>query len=192
MLARLAALGLAIPAALTRPGRAAAAAAAPWDPRYQLTLTLQLADMGPRAERPFVAMWIENGSGQEVRTLAVWLHSQTGEQYIDSVRSWYRAYLARRDSTRVDLLRTVSAPTRRPGTYTLYWDGKDNAGRPVEQGRYNVCVEGAREFGGYSMMRKAFTFGAAPFRSEIEANGTVISVAVADYGPRGGPAGAAR
>jgi FAD:protein FMN transferase len=124
-----------------------------WDPRYEATITLQLTEGGPRAERPFVAIWIEKRSGAEIPTVGVWLHQTRGEQYTDEVRRRYRAYRARRDATRVDLLRTVSSATRHAGTHTVTWDGRDNAGKPVERGACFVCIEAAREHGGYTLLR---------------------------------------
>jgi hypothetical protein len=43
----------------------------------------------------------------------------------------------------------VATATRPAGKYTLKWDGKDNAGKPVKPGKYTVILEAAREHGTY-------------------------------------------
>ena len=47
--------------------------ASQWDPKYQLTVTIQLSEIeGTRVHRPYVAVWIEDEDHAPVRTIALW------------------------------------------------------------------------------------------------------------------------
>ena len=50
----------------------------------------------------------------------------------------------------------------RPGRYSLRWDGKDNDGKPVKAGSYTICVEAAREHGGYDLQRHPLNANGTP------------------------------
>ncbi|HEX2762098.1 MAG TPA: DUF2271 domain-containing protein, partial [Rhizomicrobium sp.] len=107
---------------------------------------------------PYVAMWITSEDRQLVRTLLV-LGKETRwreENYI----YWRR--FGRNDARLVD---SVSRPTRAPGTYTLKWDGLDDAGKPAPQGKYVLNIEASREKGGHSVQRLELT---------LDADGTVV------------------
>ena len=78
----------------------------------------------------------------------------------------------------------VTSPTRQAGKYTLQWDGKDNAGKPVRAGTYTVCIEAAREHGSYQIIRQEMDFAGAPKHVALP-GGTEISAADLDYQPVG-------
>ena len=40
----------------------------------------------------------------------------------------------------------------------MTWDGKDNGGKLVKAGKYTVCIEAAREHGGYDIQRQELSF----------------------------------
>lgn len=123
---------------------------------------------------PYVAMWITDESRKLVRTLLV-LGKETRwreENYI----YWRR--FGRNDAKLVD---SVSRPTRAPGTYTIKWDGLDDAGKPAPQGKYVLNIEASREKGGHSVQRLELTLGADGAVVEAKPDGEVGKVR-ATYG----------
>ncbi|PYE53252.1 DUF2271 domain-containing protein [Deinococcus yavapaiensis] len=144
-----------------------------WDADMELAVTVELAaPSGFRYNRPYVAVWIENASGKEVRTLSLWVETKgRGPRYIPELRRWYRS--ATNTDTLVD---TVSAPTRNPGKYTLVWDGKDDKKAPLPQGEYTIFVETAREHGPYSLVSEKVTIGAKGFKKTLDGNNDISGV----------------
>ena len=184
LLARLAATALAL-TGLSALGarRAFAASAAPkWDDRFELAVDLEIAAQeGARYHRPYVAVWVEDASGKEVRTLSTWVNtSGRGPRYIRELRRWSRVAGDVQQAGGPDLVGTMSSATRLPGRYTVTWDGKDESGRPVEQGTYRVIIEAAREHGTYGVMQENMTFGTKPEAVDLAGN-TEIRGARLDY-----------
>lgn len=103
--------------------------------------------------RPYVAIWIEDEQGDDVRTLRLWINRR---RWLRDLKTWYRVH--RRDN---DLIETVSRATRRPGEYKVTWNGKDDDGNDLPQGNYVLCLEIAREHGTHQIMR-------APFRTLVD------------------------
>jgi thiamine biosynthesis lipoprotein ApbE len=156
-------------------------AAGAWDPAYELSidLTLPRMDYG-RYRRPYVAVWIEDGNRFPVRTLALWTQKP---KYLPELREWYREDRDRSQAQGTDLQRTVSSATRPPGSYTLTWDGKDNEGKAVKPGKYTVCIEAAREHGGYDIERKELDFDARPKQLNLPAANELGAITI-DYHKR--------
>jgi len=67
------------------------------------------------------------------------------------MRSWYATYYDKFSAGSGNISSTTSA-TRSPGKYTLKWDGKDDEGNLVKQGKYTVYIEVAREHGTHQLM----------------------------------------
>ena len=123
---------------------------------------------------PYVAIWITDESRTLVRTLLV-LGKETRwkeENYI----YWRR--FGRND---VKLVDSVSRPTRPPGQYSLKWDGLDDAGKKVAQGKYVLNIEAAREKGGHTVQRLELTLGADGAVTETKPDGEIGRVR-ASYG----------
>jgi hypothetical protein len=178
LLARLAAAGASY-VGLTAFGRSAAAGAGtPWDDRYELAVDFQIAQPdGGRYHRPYVAIWVEDASGRAVRTLSLWVNnSGRGPRYIRELRRWFGA--ERNDSS--ELIATVSSATRLPGKYTVLWNGRDDRGRPVEQGNYRLLIEAAREHGSYQLMQQDITLTTTPKSIDLPGN-TEIAGAHVEY-----------
>ena len=68
-------------------------------------------------------------------------------KHVRELRSFWRRAWRRMGGGSPWRLRPWTRATRRPGQYTLNWDGRDDARRPVPRGRYRVCVEVNREHG---------------------------------------------
>jgi len=169
------------PAAFKGLKAAAAPAAGLWNPDYELSIDLTLPRMdNPRFRRPYVAVWIEDGEHFPVRTLALWTEKP---RWLSELREWYREDQTRSNAQGTQLWQTISSATRPPGSYTLTWDGKDNEGKLVKAGTYTVCIEAAREHGGYDIERRELNFGSKPQQVALPAANELGAVTI-DYHKR--------
>ena len=170
-------LGAAFAPAMAEP--APQEAAGQWDPNDELTVSLELAQIGGgRVHRPYVAVWIEDKDRFPVRTLALW-HQKP--RWLPELRAWYHDDQVRQSAQHRDITPSVSSATRPPGKYTLKWDGKDDEGKPVKAGTYTVVIEAAREHGTYQILRQEMEFNGTPKKIDLK-GGTEISAASLDYG----------
>jgi len=115
-------------------------------------ITVTIPEFTNNAYRPYVSVWIEDANEDVVTTLAVW---RKEPDWLKDMRRWWRK-AGRYDQGELD---SVSGATRRPGRYSLVWDGMDASGSPVVPGTYIVNVEAAREHGGRSLVRQEITLG---------------------------------
>lgn len=131
--------------------------------------------------RPYVAVWIEDAKGFPVRTLSLWigLGGSGPDRWLDDLRRWYRADEIRTLVDKKNMVYRTARPTRSPGQYSMIWDGKDDAGKPLPAGKYVVYLESAREHGPYSITHKDITISDQPFDEEIKANVELKSARVA-------------
>jgi thiamine biosynthesis lipoprotein len=123
---------------------------------------------------PYVAIWITDENRTLIRTLLV-LGKETRwkeENYI----YWRR--FGRNDAKLVD---SVSRPTRPPGQYNIKWDGLDDAGKKVPQGKYVLNIEASREKGGHTVQRLELMLNADGAVVEAKPDGEVGKVR-ATYG----------
>ena len=156
----------------------AAASGATFDTSMELTISVELARINDfRARRPYLAAWIEDGDKFPVRTIALWVEKP---RYIDELKAWYKGDRLRSLAEGSDLTRSVSSATRPAGKYTLKWDGKDNAGKLVKPGKYNVLIEAAREHGTYQLLHEEIDFSGTPKKVQLP-GGTEIAAASLDY-----------
>ena len=153
-----------------------------WDDRFEMVIDIEINQPeGRRYNRPYVAVWVEDGAGKSVRTLSLWVNTNgRGPRWIRDLRRWFRAEENRRAEDGGDLVATISSATRRSGRYSLVWNGRDDAGRPVDLGSYFVCIEAAREHGTYQLTRGEYTFAGKPFAAEMPGN-LEISKATVEY-----------
>jgi len=127
------------------------------------------------AENPYVAIWITDADRNLVRVLQLlgvrsrWME----ENYI-----WHRRY-GRKVGSLVD---AVARPTRRPGAYSVVWDGQDDDGAPTPLGRYILHVEAAREHGAHQYATLDISVVDDSFGAVIAA-GEELGVVVVSYGP---------
>ncbi len=159
-------------------GSVAPVAAGTWNPSMELAIKLELPRIDdPRYRRPYVAVWIEDGDKYPVRTIALWFQKP---RYLHDLTNWYRDDQVRNLSEGSDISATVSSATRAPGSYSIKWDGKDNAGKLVKAGKYTVVVEAAREHGGHSIERQEFDFNGKPQAKSLPASDELGAVQL-DY-----------
>ena len=141
-----------------------------WNADQELVISLELSPFEGRYHRPFVAIWVEDQNHQPVRNLALWYNKP---RWLPELRAF--------NAQRSDIDRaSITSATRSPGTYTLRWDGKDNAGQYVKQGKYTICIEAAREHGTYQLIRQEMDFNGKPQQQNLNGN-VEIAHAALDY-----------
>jgi thiamine biosynthesis lipoprotein len=157
---------------------AARSSASQWDPKYELTVTIELSLVeGYRVHRPYVAVWIENEEHAPVRTIALWFGKY---KYLRELRVWSREESMRSVSEDTHVMNSVSSATRPPGRYTFKWDGRDDFGNLVKAGKYTVMVEAAREHGSYQLMHQEMDFNSSPRQLQLPGDVEIAS-ATLDY-----------
>jgi thiamine biosynthesis lipoprotein ApbE len=162
---------------LLTPGMAQSqTAAGHWNPGYELIVNVELPQpQGFGARRPYVAIWVEDKDHYPVRTLSV-LYEKP--RWLNELRAWYRDDKLRAMSEGNDILSSVTSATRSPGKYSFKWDGKDNSGKLVKEGRYTVLVEAAREHGGYNLVKRELNFAGEPAQDQAAASGELGAVTI--------------
>jgi hypothetical protein len=183
VLARLGAAALSLTGLTAfRPFAARRPAAPKWDDHFELAVDLEIAPQeGYRYHRPYVAVWVEDAAGKQVRSLSVWVNTTgRGPRYIRELRRWFLGARDQQEAGGPDLVATVSSATRLPGKYTVTWDGRDDAGRPVEQGAYRLFVEASREHGTYQLIQQELALGGKPVAVDLP-GGTEIKGARVEY-----------
>jgi hypothetical protein len=138
-----------------RHGRALtlAAIALPAAPAYANSgsVTIEIPKVEAATYRkPYVAVWIEDASGQLVSMERV-MHDQAkiGARWLPDLRTWWR-----KGGRAMDMPADgVSGPTRAPGRQTIPLSGLAK----LAPGKYHVVVEAAREKGGRELVKVPFT-----------------------------------
>ena len=154
------------------------AGAQEWPKGYSLGITYEVpkGTGSLRRERPYVTLWITDEKGDLVRTLAYFGGKR---RYFDENYVFWR----RNGAANQAIIDSVTRPTRGPGQYSLVWDGLDDRGKPVAQGKYTLFVEAARERGGHSLQRIDLTVGTQDFTASAAAGGELGNTKVV-YGRR--------
>jgi len=143
--------------------RAAATAAAPWPSGFAVTIDYELLrPTGARIYSPYVVIWVTDEENRLVRALTM-----LGDDldWINQNYVWWRRF----GRARPELIDAVARPTRPAGRYSSVWDGRDDTGAPVGQGRYVVHVEVIREYGQHSYQTIPITLGATPTQAAAAA-----------------------
>ena len=148
-----------------------------WDQSFELIINLELARIGGRYRRPYVAVWVEDKDHIPVRTLALWYQKP---RWLPDLKAWSRANRLRAMTGNTDLTGSVSSATRPAGKYTLKWDGKDSHGNLDKSGKNTVYIEAAREHGTYQLMRQEIDFNGDPKQFILPGNVEIVSASL-DY-----------
>jgi thiamine biosynthesis lipoprotein ApbE len=141
----------------------------------EMTVGFELAQLGGYARRPYVAVWIEDKDHFPVRTLALWYQK---DRWLPDLRGWYRGDRLRAMAEGNEIAASVASATRPAGKYTVKWDGKDNAGKPVKPGKYTVCIEAAREHGTYQIMRQEVDWNGSAAQFTLPGNQEISSASI--------------
>ncbi len=147
-----------------------------WPADYEVKINLELIKpTAGRARRPYVAVWIENSDGKAVRTVTVW---GSGPKWIGTLSGWWP--IGKEDK---DLVKAVTRATRAPGKYEVIWDGKDDAGKMLPQGKYTVKIEVHREHGKDVTQSGKLECLAEPKELKLESNAEAEE-SVVNYGKK--------
>ena len=138
-----------------------------WDPKFELAINFQFNAIEDNSHRPFAAIWVENDKREAVRNLALWYNKP---KWIPDLRNWYRINGERFNADKNNYA-SVTGATRNPGKYTVKWDGKDDKGKYVPQGKYTIIIETAKEHGTDEILRQPLELLKAPVK--VTHNGNV-------------------
>lgn len=105
--------------------------------------------------KPYVAIWVADKKGKVVRNLLVLGQS---ERWMEENRTWWR----KQGRKAPQLLDGFARPTRRPGQYDIVWNGRDDFGNLLPQGKYKLFAEAAREHGGHEKLSIPFQLTDTP------------------------------
>lgn len=123
-----------------------------WNPSYEATINIELARLEGFSRRPFVAIWIVNSNNHPVKNIALWFNKP---RWLPDLKEWYHQNY-QNYSTVPQGVYSISSATRPAGNYIFKWDGKDDKGEYVPEGKYTVYIEAAREHGTYQLMKREF------------------------------------
>ncbi|WP_213611521.1 DUF2271 domain-containing protein [Pseudoalteromonas sp.] len=112
----------------------------------ELEIELTLPDLNVQPyHRPYVAVWLETPQRKHVTTIALWVEKA---EWFKDLRQWWRK--AGKSAANFD---GATGATKRPGTYTINWNGADLDGKTVVAGKYLLNLEVVREEGGRDYTR---------------------------------------
>jgi thiamine biosynthesis lipoprotein len=138
---------------------------------FTVAFEINKAVEGGRYRRPYVAVWVEDKDGFPVKTLSLFLMADNpGPRWHRDLRRWYSSDQMRLLVDQKKLIGTISKPTSNPGSYKVGWDGSDDNGKPLPDGKYTLYIEAAREHGTYQLMKSPFTLGTGDFELKLEGN----------------------
>jgi thiamine biosynthesis lipoprotein len=122
----------------------------PWDSKFELAINFEFNKIEGNGHRPFAAIWVENEGKKSVRNLALWYNKT---KWVPDLKNWYRI---NGDAFKADKTpyASVTGATRNPGKYTIKWDGKDDKGNFVPQGKYTIMIETSKEHGTDEIIRQ--------------------------------------
>ena len=145
-----------------------------WDPAYELTVNLELAQMQGPARRPFVAIWVEDKDKTPLRTISLWYNKP---RWLHDLRAWYSANYGKYN-VESGTINSITSATRTPGKYAIKWDGKDDKGEFVKTGNYTINIEVVREHGTYQIITQEVKVNNKENKIELTANTEVASASI--------------
>ena len=128
---------------------------------------------------PYVAVWIEDGSGNLATTVALWYQQfGRGERWLPDLTRWYNVDQSRIAAGGGDTVDAISGPTRSPGGFQVAWNGQIN-GSAAPAGSYFLCIESARERGPYSLIRQSVNLDGSTQQQDLSGDGELIDASFA-------------
>jgi thiamine biosynthesis lipoprotein len=143
-----------------------------WDAKHELAITFELNRIEGNSHRPFAAIWVENEKKEAVRNLALWYNKT---KWIPDLRNWYRIN-SEKFKANAENFASVTGATRNPGKYTIKWDGKDDKGKYVPQGKYTIIIETSKEHGTDEIIRQQMEFKKSPQKAKSAGNVEISNV----------------
>jgi thiamine biosynthesis lipoprotein len=143
------------------------------EPRYEVTVELELPRFEGRSHRPFVAVWVENKKKNLVANVALWYNKP---RWLHDLKQWF----SQNSDDQSRQLDGVTSATRSPGTYTIKWNLKDKDGNEVKSGKYILYIEAAREHGTYQVLKQEINLNEKPQHYSLTGGVEIVSAFV-DY-----------
>jgi len=126
--------------------------ALPTSAMLSVSFTFAAASSGGPLRNPYIAVWVENASGELVKTVALWHEDHGGQdRWLSEMKAF--SALGAGDA------QTVSSATRQPGTYSVQWDGSTLQGARATAAPYQLFIEAAREHGPYELLQQEVSLG---------------------------------
>ncbi|MFV0460917.1 MAG: DUF2271 domain-containing protein [Actinomycetales bacterium] len=135
----------------------------------KIAFTFALTSSGGMVRNPYIAVWVENSSGELVKTVALW-SKQGNDRWINELTQWYSL---------TGGTGATSSGTKAPGSYTVDWDGTDADGNRVAAGSYSVFIEASREHGPYEIVQGTYDFADQAFDQELQASNELTAASIA-------------
>jgi len=156
----------------------AQAASDVWPAGFELKVDFEIPQIeSSNYKKPYLAIWVTDENKKLVRHVALLGNEQ---KWIDSNYVWWRRF-GRKSPNVVE---TMTRPTLAPGQHSVVWDGRDDKGNPVTQGRYMIHIEATREHGGHSYRSIAFDVGEKPAEA-ADAGADELGATKISFGRRG-------
>jgi len=146
-----------------------------WPTDYQVTIGVTLTNPDPRADRPYLAAWVEDSAGKLVRAIVLW--GSKSKYYPDMTSFWLIT------GGSESLLYKVTRATRAPGSYKIVWNGLDNDGKPVPKGNYRIVIETNRYHGTYAKQSGMIACGNDPASITLSSSTNFEAITI-QYGPK--------
>jgi len=140
---------------------------------FEVTIELELARFEGRFRRPFVAVWVEDKKKESVRNLALWYNKS---RWLPDLKRWYSKNQPGQLEPAV--LGSITGATRSAGKYTLRWDGLDDHGNPVPNGKYTIYIEAAREHGTYQLIKQELEWNNKPKHLDLTGGVEITSASI--------------
>ncbi len=120
-----------------------------WSDKFALRVQFELvrSEQEAKFHRHYFAAWIEDEVGRRIRILALWTKRDEIDYARDLNTFWRSAWVLAGEGSSPLPLREYSRATRAPGRYSLIWDGRDDSGALVPQGKYTIHLDVNREKG---------------------------------------------
>lgn len=157
--------------------QAACQAAQPLPAGFEVQVTYELPKIeAANYRKPYVLVWVTDLDKTPIKTLLI---QGTKQDYQEDNYVWWRRYGRKQPGA----IEAMGKPTRPPGRYTVGWDGTDQDGKRVGQGKYLIHIEAAREHGGHAYQTMEVNLGAAPVAAQA-AGKDELGAAQARYAKR--------
>ncbi len=141
--------------------RDSVASNSPWSKQQTFSIDYEIPALDvAEYRRPYVAIWIADEQGNSVRQLQI----LGDNRWLRDLRVWWRKF-GRADDALVDAL---AGATRKPGRYSLDWDGRDGQGQKVQQGKYQLHLEIVREHGEREALAMPFVLNGQTLSAETK------------------------
>jgi FAD:protein FMN transferase len=160
---------------IERPQKIRQSAASNWPMGYEVSIAVTLKPIPAGEDAPYLAAWVEDGSGKLVRAIVLW--GSKAKYQPELTGFWIIT------GGSESLLYKVTRVTRLPGSYKIVWNGLDNDGKPVPKGSYRIVIETNRYHGTYAKQFGTINCNETPANTTLSGTTNFEPITI-QYGPR--------